>query len=268
MQEQRKVPRAFFWRRMHSFMGLWLVLFLIEHLFTNSQAALWFGNDSSRFVSSVNALQNLPFLHLIEIGLLGVPFLIHIVWGIKYLWTGDSHSVPGDGTKPSFPVYPENHAYSWQRITSWILVFGVVLHVVQMRFVDYPRLEISGEQKYYVVKVSDDPGLRVLASKWKVLLHEDFVNPGKLKAETLSFGIAELLSVRDTFKMPLMAILYTLFVFAATFHGFNGLWTFCITWGLTLTEKSQKLMRKITTVMMGIITFLGLSAIWGTYLWT
>lgn len=35
------LPSAFIWRRAHSLTGLWLVLFLIEHLLTNSQAALF-----------------------------------------------------------------------------------------------------------------------------------------------------------------------------------------------------------------------------------
>jgi succinate dehydrogenase / fumarate reductase cytochrome b subunit len=38
-----------------------------------------------------------------------------------------------------------------------------------------------------------------------------------------------------------------------------------ISWGITLTERSQCIMRKIATGLMVIITFLGLAAIWGTY---
>ena len=44
------IPRAFIWRRLHSLMGLWLVLFLGEHLLTNSQAALWLGDNGKGFV--------------------------------------------------------------------------------------------------------------------------------------------------------------------------------------------------------------------------
>ncbi len=75
------IPREFIWRRAHSLTGIWLVLFLIEHLFTNSQAALYIGDDGLGFVSSVNWLKNLPYLQVIEIFLLGVPFLIHGIWG-------------------------------------------------------------------------------------------------------------------------------------------------------------------------------------------
>ena len=58
------IPKEFIRRRAHSLMGLWLVLFLIEHLFTNSQAALLIGDNGSGFVKAVNALKSLPYFQL------------------------------------------------------------------------------------------------------------------------------------------------------------------------------------------------------------
>ena len=80
-----------------------------------------------------------------------------------------------------------------------------------------------------------------------------------------SFGMAELLMVREAFKRPVMILLYTGLVLAACFHAFNGLWTFMITWGVTLTSRSQQLMRTFATGLMVLVAFLGLAAIWGTY---
>lgn len=338
MSNQIGVPSAFFWRRMHSLMGLWLVIFLIEHLLTNSQAALWVGDDGSGFVRAVNAIQGLPYLHFIELFLLGVPFFIHIVWGIKYLRTGKINSIPSDGTSPSLTEYPRNHAYTWQRITSWILVFAVVVHVTQMRFINYPSSAQLGHQEYYMVKLSLDEGLYTVANRLKVKLYDEkLINlqrlqweengqetklsagffgtflesfsglfskpsegeidesrrvellkiqdkqqqlafldaletrglePGEVIAVAPDFGTAELLVVRETFKMPMMLFLYSLFVLAATFHAFNGLWTCLITWGVSLTERAQKMMRKVSVTLMILLAFLGLSAIWGTYLVT
>lgn len=338
MSNQTGVPQAFFWRRMHSLMGLWLVLFLIEHLLTNSQAALWFGDDGSGFVHGVNGIQSLPYIHLIELFLLGVPFLIHIIWGIKYLRTGRINSLPSDGASPSLTHYPRNHAYTWQRITSWILVFAVIAHVTQMRFINYPGSAKMGNQEYYMVKVSLDEGLYTVATRLNVKLYdENMINlqrlewqenidettlsagflasfydslsglftmpskeaieenhraellkiqdkkqqrefldalverrlePGEVIAVAPDFGTAELLIIRETFKMPIMLLLYTLFVLSATFHAFNGLWTCMITWGVSLSERAQKMMRKITVSLMVLLTLLGLAAIWGTYLVT
>ena len=91
------------------------------------------------------------------------------------------------------------------------------------------------------------------------------LGPGQVIAVTSEFGVAELLMVRETFKMPIMIALYTIFVLSACYHGFNGLWTFLITWGVSLTQRSQKIMRSFSTILMVLVAFFGLAAIWGTY---
>ncbi|MDP1879505.1 MAG: succinate dehydrogenase cytochrome b558 subunit [Parachlamydiaceae bacterium] len=307
------IPSAFIWRKLHSFTGLWLVLFLIEHLLTNSQAALLIGDNGNGFVRGVNFLRNLPYLPVIEIFLLGVPFLIHGIWGIKYLMTSQSNSFPSDGSTPSLTEYPRNHAYTWQRITSWILLFGIIAHVVHMRFIEYPNSAQKGTQIDYMVPIMEDRGLATLSKRinfnildsqqidsfknpnetminlsetpkenlsaeqlitlqsnkeeqnWIKALKKRPLQEGQVMAVTPDFGVAELLMVRDTFKSPLMIFLYTVLVLTACYHGFNGLWTFMIGWGITLTARSQQLMRTFATGLMILITFLGLAAIWGTY---
>lgn len=305
------LPRAFIWRRAHSLTGLWLVLFLIEHLLTNSQAALFIGDDGRGFVSAVNFLKDLPYLPVIEIFLLGVPFLIHGVWGIQYLLTAEYNSFPTDGSSPALSQYKRNQAYTWQRITSWILLVGILAHVIHMRFIDYPTSAQLNTRHLYISRVEADDGLftlskrlgfeiyhaqqvqeikqRVLAQPevqvkqdskpeqliaaqkqreeraWVAALEKWPLKENQLVAVSPSFGVAELLLVRDTFKNPTMILLYTGLVLATCFHAFNGLWTFMITWGITLTARSQQLMRSLAVALMIIVTFLGLAAIWGTY---
>ena len=100
---------------------------------------------------------------------------------------------------------------------------------------------------------------------WVQALERKPLRDVEVVASADNFGTAELLMVRDTFKMPFMIVLYTLLVLAACFHGFNGLWTFMISWGVTLNERSQRLMRKVSTALMLIVGALGLSAVWLTY---
>lgn len=281
------IPRDFIWRRAHSLTGIWLVLFLIEHLLTNSQAALYIGDDGFGFVKSVNWLHELPYLQVIEIFLLGVPLLIHGLWGVRYLFTGESNSFRTDGTKPSLPQYPRNQAYTWQRITSWILLFGILAHVIHMRFIEYPASAKLDGKQYYMLPVSLDKGLYSLSKRldfelydqtkiqtasklsaqkdWAAALIERPLSENQILVVSPSFGTVELLMVRDAFKSPVMILLYTGLVLATCFHAFNGLWTSMISWGVTLTAASQRLMRKIAVTLMIIVTFLGLAAIWGTY---
>lgn len=305
-------------------MGLWLVLFLFEHLLTNSQAALLLGDNAKGFVDMVNALHNLPYLQVIEIFLLGVPIIIHAVLGIRYLLTSKFNSHRTKGNAPDMHQYGRNHAYTWQRLTSWILLVGIVLHVAKFRFIEYPDTINLGDRQSYFVTVSVDKGLYTVASRmgvqlygpeqireqkeniesrnaeqtlvevastlpdkeeydvqeqvilssaqayeqkvaWLKVLERQKVGPTQVVAVASNFGTATLLTVRDTFKSPLYVGLYTVFVLAACFHAFNGLWTFLITWGVVLKLSSQRGALKLTWGVMAIVTFLGLAAIWGTY---
>lgn len=316
------IPRAFLFRRLQSLMGLFIVFFLIEHLLTNSQAALLFGDDGSGFVQAVNFIKNLPYLPVIEIMLLAIPFSIHIIWGLHYLFTSKQNCYGKNGGKtPHLPHYLNNHAYTWQRLTSWILLIGILGHVWQMRIANYPTSAKVGHTTYYAAAVSTDPGIYTVAKRLNVTLYtqeeikkekgaestgrlgaflatikhsftsntppssEELLKkqeqeqkrawlealeswplkPHEVIAVADNFGTIELMLVRDTFKSPTMIAFYTLFVLAACYHGFNGLWTFCITWGLTLTKKSQRQTRFLTTGLMALIAFLGLAAVWGTY---
>lgn len=327
------IPRAFVWRRIHSLMGLWIVLFLMEHLLTNSQAALFLGENGKGFVEMVNMIHNFPYLPVIEIVLLGVPILVHMVWGIRYLFTSKSNSLVSDGSRPVLK-YGRNRAYTWQRITSWILLVGLIGHVAKFRFLDYPTSVQQGESTAYFVRLNMDDGLYTVASRlgvtlydqasiamqekefnqrkdemalleaagtlrkeklnfvdgvvpstyshqkeiildaaqnyqkkedWLAALMKFHLNEDQVVAETTSFGTASLLNVRDTFKSPIYVGLYTIFVLAACFHAFNGFWTFLITWGLILKRSAQKSMVVFSIVLMSILIFLGLAAVWGTF---
>jgi succinate dehydrogenase cytochrome b subunit len=256
-----RIPFSFILRRLHSLTGVFLALYLFEHLLTNSQAALYLGDNGKGFIDAVNWIHSLPFLGAIEIFLLGVPIAVHLLWGIQYLFTSAANSYPANGTKPSLTQYARNHAYTWQRITSWVLVFGLLGHVIHMRFVEYPAIQTVNGKTNYSIRVEKDPGLISLANRLGVQLVE---SNGQMIVVANDFGTADLFVVRETFKMPIMVALYTLFVLAACYHGYNGLWTAMITWGVTLTERSQMWMRWFTVLLMALVAFFGLSAIFGT----
>lgn len=326
----QKTPRAFILKRLHSLAGLWLVVYLIMHLLTNSQAALLIGDDGSGFIHSVNSIHELPYLPVIEITLLAIPILIHAFWGIQYIFTAKYNSFGNTGMTPYLPEYPRNHAYTWQRITSWLLVVGILAHVIHMRFIEYPNSARIDGQHAYMMRVSLDDGLYTLAKRLNVQLYDkqqihllntesdthkqspttteafqsmvaslpDMFNvtkekdkpallveeqhqmqyqewlralekrplrQGEVIAVADNFGTVELLMLRDTFKSPIMLVLYTLLVLSACFHAFNGLWTAMISWGITLSQRSQQFMSGLSLFLMIAVTSLGLSAVWLTY---
>jgi succinate dehydrogenase / fumarate reductase, cytochrome b subunit len=227
------------------------------------------------------------------------------------------NSQSSDGKNPSLP-YSRNIAYTWQRITSILLIIGIGLHVYYMRFHKEPESVQYGLQQEHFVKLSVDPGLYVLAPRLNLLLFDahmialaDSAVHGPMQAPKVhssnqkfnpdlaiaakkeehvqvekqyvdamkklapdasevvamcgSFGTASLMMLRDTFKSVWMCIIYTLFVLVACFHGCNGLWTFAITWGVSLSENSRRLVRVASNALMALLIFLGLSSIWGVY---
>ena len=324
----------FFWRRLHSLSGLMLVLFLLEHLLTNSQAALWFGEDGKGFIHGANFIHGLPYLQAIEIAFVASPILVHVVWGIKYLMTAEPNSWKGAGNRPSLPEYSKNRAYTWQRITSWLILFALVFHVVQMRFMNVPTSAKLASSEYFMVGLELDEGLYTLSERLGVELfdgawiekelslqdiesdtksvypdvndaleqlkqpliplpgtsyslkrseylknaqhvreNESFmelmssypIDEGRVVAVAGDFGTALLLAVRETMKAPIMLFIYSIFVIATCFHAANGLWTFLITWGICISDRSQDLAKKASKGLMYFLVFLGLSAVWGTY---
>lgn len=279
MVETTTIPTYFWWKRLHSLAGFGIVIFIIFHLITNSQAAVWIGDDGRNYIQSVNSIHDLPYILILEIVLIGFPLVLHAVLGVRYLLTSELNSYGYTGTTPYLPEYERNHAFTWQRITSWILLFCVTFHVVHMRFVEQPQQIGQGLNPKYLVRLDSDEGLAKLSKRLNVDLYRADAIPPKLALEymrkplgsgqvmalTPDFGTAELLMVRDAFKSPLMIFIYTILVLAACFHAFNGLWTFLITWGVTLTTYSQRWMLYVTTFLMGTVTFLGLVAIYGTY---
>lgn len=304
------LPKGFAKKRIHSLMGVWLVLFLMEHLLTNSQAALFVGDDGIGFVRAVNFIKELPYLPVIEMTLLGLPLLVHGVWGIQTIFTAKYNVAANDGSTPSLK-YGGNQAYTWQRWTAWILLFGIIAHVIQMRILNYPTEVHEGNESYYLIRLDEDTGLFPLSERLgfsliseeqrmefitnienepKLYLKSDSspeeqtayqmqrgaiqfaaalqnwpLGKGQVIAAAPSFGTAELLIVRDTFKSGLMIFLYTVLVLATCFHACNGLWSAMITWGVTLSASSQYAMRFFAVGLMTLLSFLGLAAIFGTY---
>ncbi len=164
---------AFFKKRIHSLMGLWLVLFLCEHLFVNSQAGLLMGDKAQGFVHAVNQIHNLPFLPFIEVFLLGVPLLFHAFFGIKYALSSkiNTPSFKDQGDKPVISSW-QNWGYTLQRISSWILLIGILFHVAEMRFIDYPhKVEQETSSSLFLVKLEMDRGLYALSSKLDYTLY-------------------------------------------------------------------------------------------------
>lgn len=60
---------------------------------------------------------------------------------------------------------------------------------------------------------------------------------------------------------PVALVLYIISIAAAAFHFGNGLWSFAVTWGITVSPRSQQIMTYIAMAVFVVMTFIGIRAI-------
>ncbi|QQK77160.1 succinate dehydrogenase cytochrome b558 subunit [Salicibibacter cibarius] len=65
----------------------------------------------------------------------------------------------------------------------------------------------------------------------------------------------------DILSSPFMLVFYFAGVLAATFHFSNGLWSFAVTWGITVSPRSQQIMTYVSLGVFLVLSFIGVRAI-------
>jgi len=149
--------------------------------------------SADEFQHEVNFIYTLPALVLIEWGVLFLPILFHAVLGVWFASSGKSNV--------NRYVYQDNWRYSLQRISGYIGVLFIFMHITSLRFGwSYAGLMPSFDHH---------------AASSSTAAH--FQSKGLL--------------------IPLF---YLVCVLSLVFHFANGLWTAAITWGLTISESAQR----------------------------
>lgn len=198
-------------RRLHSLTGIVPIgLFLISHMLTNS-SIVWGMLDSGKkelghggvatFQHEVNFIHSLPFLLIIEVCGLWLPIAFHSLLGWYFATTGS--------TNTDRYAYQGNWRYRVQRISGYIGVFFIFYHVATLRW------------------------------GWTFLTPGNTAWSGEFAASTMAQilrGGAEGISVAGI----VVSVAYLIGVSLLVFHFANGLWTAAITWGLTVSKKSQE----------------------------
>ncbi|WP_414042796.1 succinate dehydrogenase cytochrome b558 subunit [Macrococcus sp. EM39E] len=67
--------------------------------------------------------------------------------------------------------------------------------------------------------------------------------------------------MHDLLSNPINFIGYIIGIVSVIFHFSNGLWSFAVSWGLTQSDKSQKMMAGVSLAAFVVITFIGLRAL-------
>jgi succinate dehydrogenase / fumarate reductase cytochrome b subunit len=119
--------RHFLLRRLHSLSGVLPVgVFLLEHFYTNS----WAIKGAEAFDEHVVALNRLPYLYVLEVGLIGLPILFHALLG---LWIAFERQ-----PSPRGGAFGRTRLYLLQRLSGIFLILFIGVHVALTRFSGTP----------------------------------------------------------------------------------------------------------------------------------
>jgi succinate dehydrogenase / fumarate reductase cytochrome b subunit len=116
--------QSFFWRRLHSFSGIFPIgAFLVEHYLSNAFAT----NGGTAYNENVRFLTGLPFVLWLEITFIYIPLAFHAGYGFWIWWRGESN------VGPAYP-WVGNWMYTLQRYTGIAAFFYMGYHTWTMRF--------------------------------------------------------------------------------------------------------------------------------------
>jgi len=199
-------------RRLHSLTGIVPVgAFLINHLLTNSTAFL----GTKNFNEHVEWIHGLPWLVFIEVLFIFLPLAFHGGYGVLIALQGKSNAA-------QYP-YLDNWRYSLQRVSAWIMVPFILVHLAHYRFAHW-----FGGTNYFTAEA-----------------HGGF------------FAFTQSGFLHMWLPTWVWVVLYIIGLTATVYHFCNGIGTFCITWGLTVGDASRK------RVSAGAAAFGVVLMIWG-----
>jgi succinate dehydrogenase / fumarate reductase cytochrome b subunit len=202
----------FLLRRLHSLSGVVpLGLFLVLHLYTNSLAAL----SHATYDRHVVALHHTAYLLPIEVIGIFLPLAFHAGYGAVIAREGRSN-VRQYG-------WLGNWRYTLQRVSAWVALIFIVIHLVHFRFAHW----VGGPAYQETIAAGESPAL-----------------------------VTQLAFLQVLPRWGWFAV-YAAGLVASVYHFCNGLVTFCITWGITLSDVSRR------RVLVGAGALAALLLIWG-----
>ncbi|MCR4317439.1 MAG: hypothetical protein NUW37_13960 [Planctomycetes bacterium] len=245
-----KENRQFLLKRLHSLTGLAAGFFLIEHLYTNQHARASLGGARA-FDEVILSFQTWPLFNLIEVMMVLAPFLFHTVYGIVILFRGSVNV-----TKYH---YVRNWNYFLQRITAIGVLLFILLHIGTTRFVHYwiegvADLANKEHSVYTSTLIPNNAEHLEFLGAMGDNYRDEHGNP---IGEHVSFETMQMM-----FKdIPILMYLYALGIICACFHFANGLSTMAISFGVTVSRRSQQLWGWACLGIGIALAVLGLSAL-------
>lgn len=207
----------FLLRRLHSLSGIVPVgVFLAVHLYTNSLAGL--GHE--RFDEHVREIHAIPYLGWLETFGIFLPIAFHAGYGVVIARQGRSN-VRHYG-------WLDNWRYTLQRVTAWITLAFILVHLAHFRFAHW-----FGGPAY-----------------------QETIAAGTTPTDLTQMGFMHLLSPGTWF------VVYSVGLVAAVYHFCNGIATFCITWGVTVGDAARRRVLVASGGLAALLLTWGFMSLW------
>lgn len=179
-------------------------LFMIQHLVLNSYSLR--GADEFNAVAKV--IGYLPFVGLVEIGVIFLPIIFHAVYGLLVV-----AEMQGPGGNITIYRNTRNVLYTLQRWSGVAALAYIAFHV-------YSTTVLRRMYEFGLVQG---------------------VTAGTEAAHTAGFRAISYDAMAWRFESPWYLAIYVLGITAAVFHFANGLFNFGIRWGITIGAQAQKI---------------------------
>jgi len=214
--------RHFLSRKLHSLFG---VLPLGGFIAEHLFSNAFIVGGQKSYESAVGWLLNMPkpLLWTLEILTIAAPLAFHAIYGLIIIRDAKNNA----GNYP----YARNRNFMLQRLTSMYLLVFIIYHVWSTRFSGHFTTDYTG---------AVDAATGLVQSQ-----------------QSIYYFMLEKLTGNW-----LLGAVYFLGVAAAAFHFGNGMWTFCIAWGITVGKKAQNGARVIFTGVGLALFALGTAAVW------
>lgn len=209
----------FLLRRLHSLTGIVPIgVFLLVHLYTNSLAA-W---DAHAFDEHVREIHAIPYLFVIELLFIFLPIGFHAAFGVVIAMQGRSNAAQY--------WWLDNWRYTLQRVTAWIALVFIVLHLAHFRFAHW----IGGPE------------------------YQQTIARGMTPFDLTQWGFVDGTPVATW----LWVTLYSVGLVASVFHFCNGISTACISWGVTVGDRARQRVFAASMVFGLVLLAWGLASLY------
>lgn len=215
----------FFWHKVHSLTGVIPVgFYMVQHLTLNSFSL----GGPEKFNGVIGFFESLPkhLLLTLEIFAIWLPLIFHSIYGLFIT----------NRSQPNYLTtkyrWSQNRMYTFQRWSGIVIFFFLIYHVVSTTGYKYfLDLTNSAQERGYA-----SPAAAIEFAAWN--------------AKLTSFG-------------GLFFVVYMIGIAASAYHLAYGLWNFSIRWGITISEKAQHRIQRISAGVFVALVVLGWAALAG-----